>query len=120
MRYRLLTFCLVAALLEVVACKKQPNSMSTNTAVLKIAVLADGRVTVDGSPATMDSVRASLKRLREQNGVVWYYREASNKQPSPQATEIIQVVIDNRLPIKLSSRPDYSDAIGMDGKPITK
>lgn len=29
--------------------------------VVKIAVMLDGRIFVDGSPATMDSVRASLK-----------------------------------------------------------
>ena len=51
-------------------------SVSPNAPTLKIAVMADGRIAVDGSPATIDSVRASLKRLAEQKGVVWYYREA--------------------------------------------
>jgi biopolymer transport protein ExbD len=46
--------------------------VSSNPSVLKIAVMADGRITVDGSPATMDSLHASLKRLAEQKGVVWY------------------------------------------------
>jgi len=28
----------------------------------------------------------------------------------------MKAVFENRLPIRLSSRPDYSDAIGMDGR----
>lgn len=89
-----------------------------NAPVLKIAVMLDGRLTVDGSPATMDSVRASLKRLAELKGVVWYYREAGQTAAPPESIAVIQSIIENRLPIRLSSRADYSDAIGPDGKPI--
>lgn len=94
-------------------------SIDPNAPILKVAVMADGRITVGGSPATIDSLHASLKRLAEQKGVVWYYREGGQSAPPPQSAEVIQAVIQNRLPIKMSSRPDYSDAIGMDGRPIT-
>ncbi len=86
--------------------------------ILKIAVMADGRITVNGAPATMESLRESLKKLSQQKGVVWYYREAGKSEPPPEAKQVIQAVIDARLPIRLSSRPDYSDAIGVDGKPM--
>jgi hypothetical protein len=93
---------------------------SDDAPTLKIAVMADGRITVDGTPTAIDSLRVSLKRLAEQKGAVWYYREAGQGQAPPEAAEVIQAVIENQLPIKLSSRPDYSDAIGPDGKPPTK
>jgi hypothetical protein len=86
--------------------------------ILKIAVLADGRITVNGSTATIDSVRASLKQLAEQKGVVWYYREQGHAEAPPESQHVIKALIENRLPIRLSSRPDYSDAIGTDGKPV--
>ena len=86
--------------------------------VLKIAVTADGHITVDGCPASLDSVRVSLKQLAEQAGVVWYYREAGHSKAPPEAVEVVKAVTENRLPIRLSSRPDYSDAIGPVGRPI--
>jgi hypothetical protein len=115
---------LVVACFYLAGCNQQPVAMSRNTPILKIAVMADGRLTVDGSPATMESLHSSLKRLADQQGVVWYYREAGDAQPSPQAAEVsdgvIKAAIENRLPIRLSRRPDYSDSIGMDGRPTTK
>jgi hypothetical protein len=86
--------------------------------VLKVAVMADGRITVNGTSSTMESLRASLKKLSQQKGVVWYYREAAKSEAPPEAEQVVQAVIDARLPIRLSSRPDYSDSIGMDGKPV--
>ena len=110
---------LVIACFHLAACSRQQTPMNSNAPILKIAVMADGRTTVDGKPATIESVRASLNRLAQQRGIVWYYREAGNSEPPAEATEVIQAVIENRLPIRMSSRPDYSDAIGLDGKPIT-
>ena len=86
--------------------------------IMKIAVSADGRITADGQPATIDALRAMFKKLAEQKGAVWYYREMGKSEPPPQAMEVIKAVTDARLPIRLSSRPDYSDAIGMDGRPL--
>jgi len=95
--------------------------MTTNsTPILRIALMRDGRITVDGSPATLDSLRASLKTLADQKGTVWYYREASEGEPPAEAREIIKAVIENHLPIRWSTRPDYSDAIGADGRPVTQ
>ena len=112
------TLCvLVLSGLQLIACSR-PMPVNPNAPVLKIAVMADGRITVDGSPATIDSVRVSLKRLAEKKGVVWYYREGGQDKGPPESTEVIQSVIENRLPIRLSSRPDFSDAIGQNGKPI--
>jgi hypothetical protein len=86
--------------------------------VLKIAVMADGRIAVNGAPATIESLRESLKKLSQQKGVVWYYREAADTAGPPIVKQVVQAIADARLPVRFSSRPDYSDAIGRDGKPI--
>jgi len=98
---------------------RQSVALSPNATILKIAVMADGRITVDGSPTTINSLRVSLKRLADQKGAVWYYREAGQGAAPSESAEIMKEVIENHLPIKLSSRPDYSDAIGPDGRPVT-
>lgn len=98
---------------------KQPaaqSSVSPDTPVLKVAVFADGRLTVDGTASTVQALRESLPSLSERHGVVWYYREARQQEPPPIASEVLQAVIDARLPIRLSSRPDYSDAIEHGGR----
>ena len=95
-------------------CSKQsapPIAPSPDAPVLKVAVFADGRLTVDGTASTVQALRESLRGLSEKHGVVWYYREAGQQEPPPIATEVMQAVIDARLPIRLSSRPDYSDSI---------
>lgn len=82
--------------------------------------MADGRITVDGAPATIESLRVALKRLAEQKGIVWYYREAGKTEGPPESAEVIRSVIENQLPVRLSTRPDYSDSVGPDGKPISE
>jgi hypothetical protein len=111
---RTILVALLLALTTVAISSAQPKP----TPILKVAAMTDGRITVNGALATMESLRESLKKLSQQKGVVWYYREAATSEPPPQAKLVIQAVIEAKLPIKLSSRPDYSDAIGMDGKPI--
>lgn len=102
-------------------CSEKPVSkdpVAADAPIIKVAVFADGRITADGQPATIDSLLESFKCLAKEKGAVWYYRETGQGKPPPQAMEVIQAVVAARLPIRLSSRPDYSDAIGTDGKPI--
>jgi hypothetical protein len=64
-------------------CSKQsapPSAPSPDAPVLKVAVFADGRLTVDGTAATIQSLQASLRTLSEKHGVVWYYREAGQQE----------------------------------------
>lgn len=103
--------------------KKPPPSQSRATpdrAVLKVAVFADGRLTVDGTASTIEGLREALRGLSEKRGVVWYYRESGQQEPPPIAMEVIEAVADAGLPIRLSSRPDYSDSIRADGTPMTQ
>jgi hypothetical protein len=108
--------CVVVLFLAVASCKRhRQDAMSSSGPVVKIAVFADGRLTVDGSAATVESLRASLKHTTETHGTVWYYREGGQQEPPPVAMQVMQAIVEARLPVRLSSRPDYSDAIGPDG-----
>ena len=94
-----------------------PARMNPKAPILKIAVMADGRITADAKPATIDSLRSSLKELARLEGTVWYYREDAHSKAPPEALEVVQAVIENRLPVLMSTRPDFSDSFGVDSKP---
>jgi hypothetical protein len=87
-------------------------AMEKKPPILKIAVFSDDRLTVDGAPSTIQDLRESLRKLSEEQGVVWYYREAGQQDPPPIATEVINEIVAARVPVRLSSKPDYSDSIG--------
>jgi len=107
----------IAALLAG-GCGKKPAAQGAVAPIVKVAVLADGRITADGVPATIESLQESFKKLAEQKGSVWIYREVGRTGPSRQATQLMLAVNAAGVPFRLSSRPDYSDSLGPDGRPI--
>jgi hypothetical protein len=84
-------------------------------AVLKISVLKNGLILVDGKPTAMEELDKLLAIHAAKNGSVWYYREAGQEEPLPHAIEAFQLIIKHRLPISMSSKPDFSDSIDMNG-----
>ena len=105
----------------ITGCNKPSQSDSTtpNQSValtLKVAVMRDGRIAADGSTVTLENLAAKLKDLSAKKGTVYYYREAGQEEePHPNATKVIAAIIDNNLPVSLSSKPDFSDYVDMDG-----
>jgi hypothetical protein len=87
-------------------------TIDKHTPILKIAVFADGRFTVDGVLSSVSSLRESLQQLSERHGAVCYYRESGQQEPPPIATEVFAELMAARLPIRLSSKSDYSDSLG--------
>ena len=84
--------------------------------VVRISVLTSGKVLVDGKESNLSEVRKALGRARSEKGVVWYYRENGKGEPPQQAMEVIKLVIENKLPISMSSKPDFSDYIDDKGQ----
>ena len=64
----------------------------------------------------MDHVRKYLADLKGTNVVVWYYREGSESDPTDAQFEVLKAIVDNQLPISLSSKEDFSDYVGADGR----
>jgi hypothetical protein len=77
----------------------------------EVKVQANGDLFVDGQPATLDAVDQSFAELAKSKGIVWYYREVGQSEPPPVASKVIELVIKHRLPISMSSKPDFSDTI---------
>jgi hypothetical protein len=78
-------------------------------------VLANGTVLVDGRAATLDELDFALASTRQARGQVWYYREAASGESPPIARQVIDRVVALKLPISLSSKPDFSDWVDAKG-----
>ena len=80
-------------------------------------MLANGAILLDGHPADLEQLDAALQRVKQNHGRVWYYRESAGAQPPPAGLAVIQRVVRHKLPISLSSKPDFSDWV--DGKGVS-
>ena len=77
------------------------------TSILKVSVLASGAVLLDGEGVSLDQLRERIEALKAARPVIWHYREASEGEPPPEAMQVMKLVVDNRLPISLCSKPDF-------------
>lgn len=82
------------------------------TEVIKVSITADGEIYADGQPVTLEQLAAKFAELKQAGGAVYYYRENPEDEPHPNATKVIELVVENSLPVRLSAKPDFSDAVG--------
>ena len=81
----------------------------------KVSVYADGRIILDGHDVQITELRSRFAKLSRDKGAVWYFREAPSSEPPPNATLVIQAIIEAQLPVSMSSKPDFSNVVLPDG-----
>jgi hypothetical protein len=82
---------------------------------IAVSVSADGDIMADGQPATLERLSVRFAELKQAGGVVLYHRENPSGEPHPNGMKVIELVIANQLPIRLSTSPDFSDAVDDQG-----
>jgi hypothetical protein len=82
----------------------------------RIRVTPTGEIWFDGSPVKLEALAPLLRELRVAGGVVWYYREQPDAEPAPEAMAVVRLVIEHRLPISMSTRPDFADVVLPNGR----
>ena len=82
------------------------------TEVIKVRITADGDISADGQQVTLEQLAAKFAELKQAGGGVYYYRENPEDEPHPNASKVIELVVANGLPVRLSTKPDFSDAVG--------
>ena len=85
--------------------------------VLKVKVFADGVIEADGRRTTVQALDGTLRAHAARSGAVWYYREDPRAEPHPNANLVIQAIIRYKLPVSLSTKPDFSDYVDENGVP---
>ena len=116
------TIIIALLAMSLLGCKGRNEALKQYdlNAVLKISVLKSGKILADGNKVSVEDLEPLLAANAQKRGVVWYYREAGQEEPPPQATQVIQLVIKHKRPIRMSSKPDFSDAIDKKGNSTLK
>jgi biopolymer transport protein ExbD len=94
--------------------------MADSRKVLKIAITASGQITADGRRTTIEALIPTLRELAKNKGEVWYYREAPEADPHPNAMKVLKAIVECDLRVLLSSKPDYSDFIDDKGRSVPR
>jgi hypothetical protein len=82
---------------------------------LQITIQESGGVLLGGVAVKPSELIAALDKAQESNGSVWYYRENPAAEPPPSASQVIQMIIDRKLTITMSTKPDFSNYVDEDG-----
>ena len=108
--YSLISVLLLQVPLYTADMKAEKNS------VLRISVLISGKVLLDGMEGSLSEIQKARDKAKSDKAAIWYYRESSSGEPPQQAMEVLKLVIENDLPISMSSKPDFSDYIDEKGQ----
>jgi hypothetical protein len=82
--------------------------------VLKVSVLANGTVLLDGNPMTLEALAEALDVAPKSDTAVWYYRENAAGEAPAAAIPVMKLIVERRLPLRLSTKPDFSDSLAPD------
>ena len=77
--------------------------------------LRSGVIKVDGNPVTLAGLSTALAQIKAKKGAVLYYREGPNQEPTEHQLEVFKEIVSARVPISMSSKPDFSDVIDENG-----
>jgi hypothetical protein len=93
------------------------NGEVMDATVLKISLLTDGSILLNGEPATLPELTSAVNAAPTGQSVVWYYRENAAAEP-PVAAQVTKLVTERRLPVRLSTKPDFSDTVQPQGSGV--
>src|SRR5215469_2309533 len=95
-----------------------PKMSSTNA--LKVSVLASDELLLDGNPITLPELAQAMEQAAKVKAAVWYYRDNAQDHASSLAMEVVRLIKANRLPIRFSTKPDFSDSFPNVGEVFTR
>ena len=75
----------------------------------RVSVSSSGALLLNALPTDMDSIQAELQRLKAVHGEVWFYRENPLTPGHAHADQVFDLILENRLPVMLASKPDFSE-----------
>jgi hypothetical protein len=96
-------------------------SPAPTSSEVKVGLFRDGHIEINGRTTTLAEVPAALKSAKGDS--VAYYREGGAGEPSGEQEAALKPLLDavmkTSLPLRLSSKPDFSDSIDLKGRSNT-
>ena len=101
-----------------VACVgSDPAPRTPEPQYIRLFVQKDGQLELNGQQATLAEVTKALEAAPQDGSTaVLYAREAPQEDPHPNGMKVMEIVVGKRLPVRFSSRRDFSDVIGRNGQ----
>jgi biopolymer transport protein ExbD len=88
---------------------------------VKVYVSKSGVITLDGKTVALDELGSAFAALAGKHGIVLYSRESPEEaEPHSNALKVVDLVIQNNLPVRLCVNKDCSDALDPQGKLLIK
>lgn len=86
----------------------------SDTTEMEVAVFRDGSVEIGGEKLELEAAIATIQSASGSDTMVYYYREAPQEEPHPNAMTIIKTVMEAGLSLAFSSEPDFSTIVAPD------
>ncbi len=85
--------------------------------IIKIKVLLSGKIIInDVQIISFEELQRALRKLKKEQSIIWFYRESAQFQANERAMEVFDFIVQNKFPISLSSKSDFSDYVDENGK----
>ena len=84
--------------------------------IIHVQSLRSGGIVIDGSASTLVELNAKLTHIKSVKGVVFYYRENPDEEPTESQLLTFKTVVDARVAVSFSTKADFSDYVGTDGQ----
>ena len=82
-----------AEVVEVITERPYGRVQEVPREIARVYVDDSGLVYLDGNPVTMDMLVDRLAALAQRSGVVWYYRDEPERDPTPDAADTVDAVM---------------------------
>ncbi len=84
--------------------------------VMKVAVTKTGEIFADGTRMELPELKVAFAKLSAEHGSVIYYREnPTGAEPHLNAMAVVQAIVEAKLSVSLSTKPDFSTVLMPDG-----
>jgi hypothetical protein len=114
-----LLFHFAALGILLIGCSNGPSTKALNvdpSKIAKVKISRDGAISLNGQLVTFGELKASLLKISQSpDSAVWYYRENAASAPHPNAMLVLTAIVELKLPVRLSSKPDFSDSVVQGG-----